>query len=286
MIATAFRRTAAALVAGAIGAACAAPHATPGTAERLWIFDVGELHASDVSAWSPGVDVGKPWVFADHCYLIRHAKGLLLWDTGYSDRIAELPDGLTMAGGALHVRVARPLAAQLEALGVRPADVTHLAFSHFHMDHAGNANQFAAATLYVQQVEHDAAFGPAPYRFGFQPALYAALRDSRTVLLHGDCDVFGDGSVVILSTPGHTPGHQSLLVRLPKTGAIVLSGDLAHFQANWDNRRVPAGNFDHEQTLASMARVEELLAQNHATLVIQHDQAQSARLPKAPAFLE
>jgi glyoxylase-like metal-dependent hydrolase (beta-lactamase superfamily II) len=189
-------------------------------------------------------------------------------------------------GGLLVQYMKKPLLASLKEIGAAPADIQHLAMSHMHGDHTGNANYFTAATLYIQGPEYDIAFGPEPQKSGFTAATYAKLRDSKTVKLSGDHDVFGDGSVVILSTPGHTPGHQSLLVRLPKTGALLLSGDVAHFQSNWDNRRVPAGNFDRERTLASMARVEELLAQNRATLVIQHDQAQSARLPKAPAFLD
>lgn len=192
---------------------------------------------------------------------------------------------MTLAPG-LQIRAGKPLASQLASLGVEPAAIAHLALSHFHMDHAGNANLFPAATVYLQQVEHDAAFGPMAARFGFRPVDYAGLRHNRKVLLHGDHDVFGDGSVVILSTPGHTPGHQSLLVRLPKTGTLVLSGDLAHFRGNWDARRVPASNFDRAATLQSMARIEALLVERSVTLVIHHDQAQGDAIPKAPAFLD
>ena len=84
--------------------------------------------------------------------------------------------------------------------------------------------------------------------------------------LEGDRDVFGDGSVIILSTPGHTPGHQSLLVKLPKTGAILLSGDAVHFKENWDNRRVPSMNFNKEQTLASMQKISDTLTGKSAAL--------------------
>jgi glyoxylase-like metal-dependent hydrolase (beta-lactamase superfamily II) len=98
--------------------------------------------------------------------------------------------------------------------------------------------------------------------------------------------VFGDGSVVLLSTPGHTPGHQSLLVRLPKAGAVVLSGDAAHFQSNWDNRRVPGFNFSKEQTAASMQRIADILAKEHAQLWINHDKPQSDAQKKSPDFYE
>ncbi|MFN0317522.1 MAG: hypothetical protein ACKVQA_21060 [Burkholderiales bacterium] len=98
--------------------------------------------------------------------------------------------------------------------------------------------------------------------------------------------VFGDGSVVILSTPGHTPGHQSLLVRLAKRGAVVLSGDMVHFGENWKHRRVPARNFNPAQTLESMAKVAAVLAAEKAQLWINHDKTQSDAIAKAPEAVE
>ncbi len=98
--------------------------------------------------------------------------------------------------------------------------------------------------------------------------------------------MFGDGSVTILSTPGHTPGHQSLLVKLPKTGALVLSGDAVHFKSNWDNRGVPAGNVSKEQTLASMEKIDGILKKEKAQLWINHDKAQRDRLKMAPEYYE
>jgi N-acyl homoserine lactone hydrolase len=169
---------------------------------------------------------------------------------------------------------------------VQPGDVRHLAFSHMHGDHSGNGNYFTAATLYMQQVEYDAAFGADPAKFGFNPATYGALRGNRAVKLAGDHDVFGDGSVVIVSTPGHTVGHQCLLVRLPRTGPVVLSGDLAHFQENWAARRVPAINYDKDQTLVSMQKINGLLRTTGAQFWINHDKPQSDRIPHAPAAVE
>lgn len=255
--------------------------------ERLYVLSCGESETRDVSAnWSPGVNVGQPRLFSDNCYLIRHEKGLMLWDSGISDAIAAKPEGVSAAGGMLVLKVPRTLQEQLKELGIAPADVTHLAFSHFHGDHVGNANLFDEATLFIQQPEYDAAFGADPGKSGYNPALYDRLRANPVVKLDGDHDVFGDGSVVILSTPGHTPGHQSLLVKLPATGALVLSGDLAHFQDNWDNRRVPARNSSKEQTIASMEKVAAILKQEKAVLWINHDNEQSQSIPHAPRFLE
>ena len=264
-----------------------APSLQAAGVERMYVLDCGESETRDVSAnWSPGVNVGQPRLFSDNCYLIRHGRGLMLWDSGISDSVAEKPEGVSVAGGMLVLKVTRTLQAQLKELGLAPADITHLAFSHFHGDHAGNANLFTGATLYIQNPEYDAAFGPEPAKAGYNPALYDKLRANPVVKLSGDHDVFGDGSVVILSTPGHTPGHQSLLVRLPATGAVVLSGDLVHFQDNWDNRRVPARNASKEQTLASMEKVAGILKGENAVLWINHDNEQSQSLPHAPKFLE
>jgi N-acyl homoserine lactone hydrolase len=261
--------------------------AADGSVDRMYVLECGEAKTSDVSAnWSPGVGVGESREFSDNCYLIRHGDRLFLWDSGMSDAIAGKPEGVSAAGGLLTLWVRKTLASQLQMLDVAPTAVTDLAFSHFHADHVGNANLFTAAKLYIQEPEYAAAFGADAAKFGFNIALYGKLRDNPTVKLNGDYDVFGDGSVVILSTPGHTPGHQSLLVRLPRTGPVVLSGDMVHFEDNWVHRRVPSRNFNREQTLASMDKVAALLQKEHAQLWINHDKAQSDTIPKAPLAVQ
>lgn len=266
-------------------AGCAqAPVDRAASVERMYVFNCGEAHIPDVSPWSPGVNVGKPAVFSDNCYLIVHGKDLLLWDSGYSDTIAAKPEGLV--GPRSTAFVTKTLAAQMAELGIKPEQVTRIGFSHTHPDHVGNANLFTSATVYMQQAEYDAAFGTEPAKFGFTPALYDKLRASTIVKLNGDHDVFGDGSALILSTPGHTPGHQSLLVRLPRTGVVVLAGDAAHFKDNFDNRRVPSFNFSKEQSVQSMDKLARVVAAEHAQLWINHDSAQSAGIPHSPQFVD
>jgi glyoxylase-like metal-dependent hydrolase (beta-lactamase superfamily II) len=255
--------------------------------QRMYVFNCGESTVADVSRWTPGVNVGQPGEFSANCYLIRHAKGLMLWDSGISDSVATMPQGFQRSKVAPRYILRKPLRYQLEEIGFDPRDVTHVAFSHTHSDHVGNANLFAGAILYIQQAEYDAAFGPeAAKRWNFDVPSYEKLRSSRTVKLNGDHDVFGDGSVVIISTPGHTPGHQSLLVRLPKRGPVVLSGDMVHLRDNWLARRVPSFNFDIEQSLRSMEKVAALMARTGAELWINHDKAQSDGIPKSPAYIE
>jgi N-acyl homoserine lactone hydrolase len=270
----------------ALVAACATPPAAPATVERMYVIDCGRIEAKDQARWSPGVNVGKPLTLSDNCYLIRHGKDWMLWDSGLGDYVADTPVGISMAGGAFVVFRARKLADELAEIGVKPSDITYLAFSHSHADHIGNGSMFAGATLMIQQAEYDAAFGPDAVKFNFLPDLYDKLRTTPTKKLNGDYDVFGEGSVTILSTPGHTPGHQSLMVRLPKRGTVILSGDIAHFKDNWDNRRQPNFNFNKEQGAASMEKVAALMQANHAELWINHDKPQSATIPHSPAYVE
>jgi N-acyl homoserine lactone hydrolase len=265
------------LALAAFAVALGALPASAAGVDKLYVLYCGEIRGADQSRWSPGVNVGVPIELSDNCYLIHHDKDWFLWDTGLDDGVAAKPDGLTGANGALHMKRAKTLASQLDALGVKPADIKGMAISHTHPDHVGNIELFPQTMLYVQKAEYDwPGEGGAPR---FKP-------EHPVTKLEGDHDVFGDGSVVILSTPGHTPGHQSLLVKLPKTGAVVLSGDAVHFKDNWDNRRVPGMNFNKEETLASMQKIADTLAKEHAQLWINHDKPQSDAQKKAPDYYE
>jgi glyoxylase-like metal-dependent hydrolase (beta-lactamase superfamily II) len=285
-------RAATLVLAATLAAGCAmhdeaAKTTAQATVARMYVFDCGRIEIKDLARWSPpGVNVGKAFEFSDNCYLIQHAKGYMLWDSGLADSLVQKPEGVVMANGAFVTKRSRTLVSQLKEIGVEPSQIRILAFSHTHADHVGNANLFAGATLYMQQAEYAAAFGTEPQKFNFFPDYYNKLRDTPTVKLDGDYDVFGDGSVTILSTPGHTPGHQSLMVRLAKTGTVILSGDLAHYRENWDNKFAPAFNYSNEQSVASMNRIASLLAANHGTLYINHDKAQSGTIPHAPEYLE
>lgn len=259
---------------------------TSGGVQRMYVINCGENHTSDLSRWTPGLNVGKPWVFSDHCYLIQHAKGWMLWDTGISDLVAASPKGVTSPNGFITAFMPKPLAESLREIGVSPTDVKFLAMSHMHGDHCGNANLFTAATLYMQENEYDAAFGTEPQKFGFAVANYGRLSANPVVKLNGDHDIFGDGSVVIKSTPGHTAGHQSLFVRLPKTGPVLLSGDMAHLLDNWEQTRVPSMNVNADQSVKSMQAMRAFLAQTGAQIWINHDKAQNSKIPKAPAYVD
>jgi N-acyl homoserine lactone hydrolase len=134
---------------------------------------------------------------------------------------------------------------------------------------------FPGTLMLVQRVECEWA--------GSRQDTVAFSKKHPVKLIDGDYDIFRDGSLVLLSTPGHTPGHQSLLVRLPKTGPVILSGDVAHFQTSLENRYVPTNNWSKQASLQSMDKIAVILAKEHARLWINHDQPLSDAQKKLPA---
>lgn len=210
------------------------------------------------------------------CYLIRHGDQLMLWDTGIDPATSGDPDG----GFVLD----RTLVQQLAELDIEPGDIDFVGISHYHYDHTGQAKFFPAATLLIgtgdwEFISHKPPLG------GANPAFFESwlAGSGKVELLDGDKDVFGDGSVVMLSMPGHTPGHHSLLVRLPETGPVLLTGDLAHFAENYAGDGVPTFNADRADTLASFDRFKKMAANLGATVVIQHEPDDVAKLPAFPA---
>lgn len=277
-------RKAAALAALLLLTSCAGTTGPSTGVERMYVINCGENHVGDLARFTTPADAGKPRVFSNHCYLIRHARGWMLWDTGNPDRLAAMPEGFKSPVATAFMK--KPLAESLKEIGVAPADIQHFAMSHHHNDHSGNANYFAASTLYMQQPEFDAVFGPEPQKFGVVVANFEKLKGAKVVKLNGDHDVFGDGSVVIKSTPGHTPGHQSLAVRLPKTGLVLLSGDMVHQSVNWEAKRAPGFNFNGPRSVQSMQEMDAWIKASGAKLWINHDREANANIPKAPAFVQ
>lgn len=268
------------IVASVLAVLIAAPEAkSQGTVEKLYVLDCGQGRASDMSRWTPGENVGVAFDIRDNCYLIKHpTRGWLMWDTGVAEAVAAMPNGLVGGGGTSVWRRPVTIAAQLQQLGLTSGDISLVAVSHTHGDHVGNVAMFNKATLLIQKAEWDWAFAPTK-SFPF-PA------DVKAQKLTGDHDVFGDGSVRLLSTPGHTPGHQVAVVRLKNTGVLVLSGDAVHFKDNWEKRRVPSMNVSREQTLASLDRIAQVLKAENATLWINHDKPQGDAAKRPPAFYD
>ncbi len=260
---------------------------------RLYVFDCGTLPVTDVTPFGLRKEEVAMADLSVACFLVVHPKGTLMWDLG------AVPDTAWQSTGkpvALHivlpdsqqhtVMVMKALKAQLAAVGYLPADITYLALSQYDYDHTANANQFAGATWLVREVERDAMFADKPPPLA-QPSSYSALRNSKTVLIKSDdYDVFGDGTVVIKLAAGHTPGHQVWYVKLPKTGGVVLSGDLYHYPQQRTLNRVTTFDYNPQQTRASRVAVEAFLKRTGAQLWIQHDAMRNAKLKKAPDYYE
>jgi N-acyl homoserine lactone hydrolase len=263
-----------------------------GKTVRLYVFDCGTLRADPARFRLEKEEVATTDL-AVPCFLIVHPQGRLIWDPGAVPDADWTPTGAMVAhhlvlpdGSERDLMLRKPLMTQMADVGYSPADITHLAFSHYHYDHTANANAFAGATWLVRQVERDAMFAEKPPGLT-QPASYAALKTSKTVIIESDeYDVFGDGAVIIKLAAGHTPGHQVLYVKLPKTGGVVLSGDLYHFPEARTLKRVATFDFDQAQMPVSREAIEAFLAQIGAQLWIQHDYVGNTRLKKAPDYYE
>jgi len=262
------------------------------TTIKLYVFDGGTLESDPARYRLTREDVGTTQLSVA-AYLIVHPKGVLLWDTGAVPDENWSPTGTPMEqrlvlpdGQERRVTIRTPLNAQLKASGYTPAQVTHLALSHYHWDHTANANAFARATWLVRQNERDAMFADKPLGTA-TPMTYAALKASKTVIVSVDeHDVFGDGTVILKSAAGHTPGHQVIYVKLARTGGVVLSGDLYHYPQERTMNRLPTFEFNEEQTRAARKAVEDFLARTKSRLWIQHDFNAHAKLKKAPEYYD
>ena len=270
----------------------APPAPAPVKALRLYVFDCGSLNVDPVRFRLTREEVATTEL-SIACFLVTHPKGSLMWDPGAVPDADWVPTGNPVVHhiklpdlGERDVTLRKPLMAQLSEVGYRPADITYLAFSHHHWDHTANANAFAGATWLARQVERDVMFAEKAPGVT-QPSSYAALKNSKTVIVQNDeHDVFGDGTVIMKLAAGHTPGHQVLYVNLPKTGGVVLGGDLYHFPEARTLKRVATFDFDQAQSAVSREIIENFLTKTGSQLWIQHDLAGNTRLRKAPDYYE
>jgi N-acyl homoserine lactone hydrolase len=214
-------------------------------------------------------DMKLPFTFS--CYLVKHGDEYLLWDTGFAP--GSNPNAPKVS-----------LVEQLAQLKLTPEQIKYVGISHYHGDHTGQLDPFTKATLLIGKGDWDGVTAPTPMQGANVAGFKAWIAEGRKVEpLTGDKDVFGDGSVVVLRTPGHTPGHSSLLVRLKEKGVVLLTGDLAHFHENYDSNGVPSFNWDRSETVASLDRFKKIAANLKATIIIQHDPRDIGKLPAFPA---
>ncbi len=247
---------------------------------ELWRLDCGTVFIPDIDFLNDTYAFsGQSRTVAVSCYLIRHGTDYVLWDAGLP--LSRLGEGQISVGGG-RARLARSLTDQLAEIGVSPERIGRVALSHYHSDHSGQAASFPRATLTIGAADMAVVRGAGPAfnldRSEFAPWLPGSGKVDE---VSGDRDLFGDGSVTMLATPGHTPGHHSLLVRLAKR-RVLLTGDLWHFPAQIPIDGVPRINTSRAESLASMARARALVRNLRAEVVIGHDAADVAKLPRFP----
>lgn len=267
-----------------VGSALAQHHLQKVKSLRLYVFDCGVIKGLDPALFNFKREEVGTTDFAVPCYLIVHPKGTLMWDVGVIPDSAFTDDGKPVTQGPS--TATRTLKSQLAEIGYAPSDITYLAHSHYHGDHVANSNEFAAATWLVRPVERDAMFADKPPAL-VDPKNYDKLKNAKTVLITTDeYDVFGDGKVIIKSAPGHTPGHQVLILHLSKTGNVMLAGDLYHYPEERNSGRVPTFEYNKEQSLASRAMIEDYCKKTHTQLWIEHDYIANSKLKKSPQYYD
>jgi N-acyl homoserine lactone hydrolase len=261
-----------------------------GFAEKLYRLDCGRSLANDESVWTPGENVGRSIEFSSTCWLIKRGSEWVLWDTGVPQATLNDPKGWSTLPKLIVYHLDKTITGQLAEIGLKTSDITYVALSHTHGDHIGNVGLFPNSTILMQRVEYTWISSPDGTNDNVNQLKALARKllgtPKQLQLLDGDTDVFGDGSVTLIFTPGHTPGHQSLLVHLKNSGFIILSGDVAHSEENLEKDVVPSINTDKAASIASMDRVRRMIATYQAKLFINHDKAQSDMLKLLPAFYD
>tara|TARA_R110002073_G_scaffold123234_1_gene266719 strand:+ start:13984 stop:14817 length:834 start_codon:yes stop_codon:yes gene_type:complete len=242
---------------------------------KLYVLEGGSILVNKLDLFSQDTTyTGQSKQFSDAYYVISHPKGNLMWDAGLPEQLV-LPEAVTPPPGAFTVRRPDSLVNQLASIGFKIEDFKYFAMSHSHFDHTGHANRMKDAIWLVQENEYNAIAGDS-----------AKVKDpsvkelAKVQKLHGDYDVFGDGTVVIKSMPGHTVGHQVLYIELGLEQPVLLTGDLYHFEENRTNRGVPSFNYNVEQTLESMDKFEAFAKEKNANVFIQHSPADFMRIKK------
>ncbi|MEA1787503.1 N-acyl homoserine lactonase family protein [Arenibacter sp. GZD96] len=253
---------------------------------KLYTLDGGTIVVNNLQLFSQDTTYqGQSKEFANAFYVVSHPKGNLVWDTGLPDGLVGLPEPFTTPDGAFTVSRKDSLANQLSALGMTVNDFLYVALSHTHFDHTGTANAFKEATWLVQEAEYDFITSEASQKTNADG--YNAIKELQNIKkLNGDFDVFGDGTVIIKSLPGHTPGHQALYLELNESGSVLLSGDMYHFNENRIYRRVPIFNFDVAQTQSSMEAFEAFAEEKGAWVILQHEKKDFESMPTATNFLQ
>jgi glyoxylase-like metal-dependent hydrolase (beta-lactamase superfamily II) len=239
---------------------------------------------ADMACFDPfhpevGTTIDIPYFF----YLVEHDEGKVLFDTGGHPQLIDEPERRLGAAADVFELTMKPgddVVSRLGQIGVAPADVTHVALSHLHYDHAGGVEFFPESEHLAHELELEFAYDPPIY----QKDIY--LRQDfdcgvSWTAVGDELDVFGDGRVVLFATPGHTKGHQSMLVKLDDR-ALILAADAAYLPHNLEERALPAIVWSPDAMVASWERIEALQREHDAELIFTHDLAWREKTRVAP----
>jgi len=253
---------------------------------KVYVLDGGSFVFNNSLHWFTHGDEYNDYprkTLANGIFLIEHPNGRLIWDVGLDDKLADRnPEDIDTTAKLVYF-VQTKLIDQLKSMRLTPDSIDYLVTSHTHFDHVGNANYFINSTWIIDKNEYDWAMSEEQRK---SSSYYDSLRNSKTIQFEEKYDVFKDGRVIVYSTPGHTPGHMSLYIKLEKNKSILLSGDLYHFKEQREFKRIPSFNTDSLQTLQSMEKFEMLATQLNARVIIPHEVTDYLELPKYPNFLE
>jgi len=278
-------------LAGLMGLATVA--ATPAAAQdtQLYVFTSGSLGGFPKAALQIGGEGMVDWAPVSF-YVIKHPRGVVMFDSGNNDKTianAEAWWGPLAKGFGLKMTKDDAIPAQLAKIGLKPADVKYLITGHMHLDHGGNIQQFPQATHLIQDDELKAAWWPdVGYSVYYIPGDFNETKNYNIVRLNGDLDLFGDGSIRIMRSPGHTPGSQFLVVRLKKTGSVILTSDAVYFKESLEKNLIPPipGTWSPMGMYASYQRIKLIRDTEGAQIFYGHDPDVFKATKKAPEFYD
>jgi glyoxylase-like metal-dependent hydrolase (beta-lactamase superfamily II) len=230
-----------------------------------------------------GMYKGRRYEIVMSCYLIKHGKDWLIWDTGLNNSF------LTEVKNAdFTLKLNKTIESQLIELGLSLDEIGFVGLSHAHFDHTGQTNKFTHSKLIIQSTEYDVlGHAEAAEHYIYQDLIdKKQFSGNQLILLNGDADLFGDGTIKAIHLPGHTPGHMALQLKLKNSGVVILSGDQWHFTENRANNQVPTFNFDHDLTIQSSAKLEQIIKASNASLIIQHEPKDNVRFKTLHSYLD
>ena len=251
----------------ALAAALISTSASPPPKTAIWRLDCGKFLVNDY-------DKLGPRELSNGCYLIRHGSAYMLWDLGLDEGLIGHPE----VTAEQTVSLDEGLMPQLARLGIQPSQISVIGISHYHGDHLAQVGHFPQATLFAGKADFEVIKGTLAGARLFAPWIEGR---SPVVLATSDRNVFGDGAVKMISTPGHTPGHMSLLVRMPDRN-VLLSGDAVHLREQLATRIPPGNGTDLAAARRSLSRLVAVAKRMKATIVVQHEPKDVPLIPGVP----